>query len=150
MTISCWILFRMRNILHQICRENDSTRFVLDNSFPKTVPFMRWCWKIWWSQRGHVWQYGGALVAGLIRLHARRYTPAPRALTPFHPHARACRRTQKYVIFIVFPRQQCCCEGAPMVCCTYIASLVCVCKVWRTLCSLKIYHYLNQNKSFIY
>ena len=39
---------------------------------------------MWWSQRGCRWQYGGALHAGSVRLHARKHTPArvdPHTLT---------------------------------------------------------------------
>jgi hypothetical protein len=33
--------------------------------------------KMWWSQRDHRRQYGGALLAGLARLHLRKHTLAP-------------------------------------------------------------------------
>jgi hypothetical protein len=35
--------------------------------------------------RGRTWQYGGALRAGLVRLHARKHSPAP-VLPPTHTH----------------------------------------------------------------
>ena len=38
-----------------------------------------------------IWQYGGALHAGLVTLHARKYAPAP-VHPPTHTH------TQKYVL----------------------------------------------------
>jgi len=36
----------MRNVSDKICRENQSTHFVLCNIFSKTVPFVRKCEKI--------------------------------------------------------------------------------------------------------
>ena len=42
MTISLFILLRMRNVLDLICRENQNTHFVFNNfSFSKIVLFMR-------------------------------------------------------------------------------------------------------------
>jgi hypothetical protein len=41
--------------------------------------------RTWWSQRGRRWQCGGALPAGLVRLHARKHTSS--SVHP-HPHAR--------------------------------------------------------------
>jgi hypothetical protein len=62
------------------------------------VPFKRWCWKIWWSQRDCRWQNGGALHVGLVRLHPHKHTPAPSIQPPIHPHththARACTHAQ--------------------------------------------------------
>jgi hypothetical protein len=48
---------------------------------PKIVSFMTKCRKMWLSQRGRRWKNGGALYDGLVRLHARKHTPAP-----VHPH----------------------------------------------------------------
>ena len=36
---------------------------------------------MWWSPRGRRWQYGRASHVGLVRLHARKHTPAS-----VHPH----------------------------------------------------------------
>jgi hypothetical protein len=41
MTISCRILFRMRNVLDKSCGENQNIYFILNNIFPKIVPFIR-------------------------------------------------------------------------------------------------------------
>ena len=42
MTISRWILLRMRNILNIRCRESENTYFnMFSNFFPKILPFMR-------------------------------------------------------------------------------------------------------------
>jgi hypothetical protein len=89
-------------------------------NFPKILPFMRSCRKIWRRQMGRRWKYGGALPAGLVRLHARKTlprqcTPPPRPHT--HTHS-------KYVILIAFPRQQCFRERTSVLRYTYIASLV--------------------------
>jgi hypothetical protein len=39
--ISRWILLRMRNVSGKICRENQNTRFIFNNFFPKIMPFVR-------------------------------------------------------------------------------------------------------------
>ena len=41
MTIFRWIIFRMRNVSHKNCRESQNTHFMLNNLFPRVVPFMR-------------------------------------------------------------------------------------------------------------
>ena len=42
MTISRYILLRMRNILDKICRETKNTRLMFNKFFfPKIVPFIR-------------------------------------------------------------------------------------------------------------
>jgi hypothetical protein len=46
--------------LNSFYSEKTKTRFVFNNMFPKIVPFMRLCGKIWWSQRGHGLQYSAA------------------------------------------------------------------------------------------
>jgi hypothetical protein len=64
MTISCWILLRMRNVLNKSYGENQDTHLMFIDFFLTVVPFMRQCQKIWWSQRGHRCQYGGIFNAG--------------------------------------------------------------------------------------
>ena len=46
----------MRCVLDEGCRENRNTDFMFCNFFPKIVPFMTYCRKMLWSQRGHRWQ----------------------------------------------------------------------------------------------
>ena len=101
MVICRWFLRRMRNVFNKLCRENQNTHFMFSNFFPKFVPFEKIA-RIWWSQRGRRWQYGGALHAAWVRLHARKHKPAP-----VHPYADACThpRARAHVI-IAFPRQQ--------------------------------------------
>jgi len=43
--ISCWIIFRIRNVSDKICTENQTTHFVFSYFSPKIVPFMRTCGK---------------------------------------------------------------------------------------------------------
>ena len=73
MTISRWILLRMRNVLDKSCRENQNTHFTLSYVFPKIAPFMRYVEKYdkaWGPQMTS--QYGVyAWHAGWARLHAR-------------------------------------------------------------------------------
>ena len=91
MTISRWIILRMKNVSNKSCRENQNTHFIFSNFFPKIVPFMRQCRKMWWSQRGHKWRHNIVQKrcmlekGGKTRVHARTHN--------------------KYVIFIAFTRQ---------------------------------------------
>jgi hypothetical protein len=88
-TISRWIILRMRNGLDKICRENKNTHFMFNNFFPKIVPFMR-CREIWWKLRGHKWQYGACVLhAGYDHTHAHMHT-----LTRPDANARAHRSDQ--------------------------------------------------------
>jgi hypothetical protein len=75
----------MTNVSNKSCIENQNTHVMPNNFFPKTVPFIRQCRKMWWNQRHCNWQYGGALHAGLVRLHAHKHT-----LVPMHPHTHIC------------------------------------------------------------
>jgi hypothetical protein len=55
---TCWILPRMRKMFQTKVVEKFKTRiFCSVTSFLKIVPFVRWCWKIWYSQSGLRWQY---------------------------------------------------------------------------------------------
>ena len=78
----------MRNVSHQNCRENQNARFMFNNFFPKIVPFLRQCGKIWWSRRGHKWQYNSAHALGLLDNQGYRHTHS------------------KYVTLRALPRQQ--------------------------------------------
>ena len=103
MTISRRIPQRMRNDSNKSCRQNQNTHFKFSNVFPKIVPFMRSCRKVWWKQRRCKWQYSRALHAGVARAHERKHTPAlvhPHTHTCTHTHklTRVHLRTQKYVI----------------------------------------------------
>ena len=76
MTISRWLLLRMRNVSYKYCRENQDTHCMY-----------RAIYEIMWSsQRRCKRQYGGALYSLSVRLHWRKHTPAlMHART--HPHA---------------------------------------------------------------
>ena len=74
MTVSRWILFRMNSIIDTRCRQNQ-THFIFNKVFPpKIVPFMRWCQKMWWSQRGRRWQH--ILSRARCVLYKQGYTRA--------------------------------------------------------------------------
>jgi len=47
MAISRSIVLRTETVLDKICRENENTDFTYQNVFPKIVPFMRSCGRIW-------------------------------------------------------------------------------------------------------
>ena len=79
--------------------------FIFYNWFPKVVPFMRECGKIWWSQWGRRWQYDGALRAALVKATSSQAHARARAPTPTNAPGRARARmhqipkpshTQKY------------------------------------------------------
>ena len=74
-------------------------------------------------------QCGGALHAGLLRLHARKHTTATLHLPPSHTHT----HTHKYVVLIAFAHQQWFRERFSVLRCTYIGCLVC----W-TLCGTEM------------
>ena len=40
MTISCWMIFRMRNVSNRSCRANQNTHFIFSNFFPKVDEIM--------------------------------------------------------------------------------------------------------------
>jgi hypothetical protein len=64
------ILLRMRNVSDKSSRENQNTHFVLNNLFPKIVPFVCKWGKTFQCERSHTWQYGTcAFHAGYLRLH---------------------------------------------------------------------------------
>ena len=130
MTICRLIFFRMRNVSDKSCRENQNTHFVLNNFFPKIVRVMRECGIVLWSQRGRRWQYGGAMNAGLVRLHMRTHRPAPMQPHPHtHTSARARARTGTHShtraevcnsLLVACPRQQWFRERA------WMASFMCI------------------------
>ena len=55
--ISCWILLCMRNISDKSCREEQIKTHISYSitSFPKIMPFMGCCGKMWYNQTGHTW-----------------------------------------------------------------------------------------------
>jgi hypothetical protein len=88
MTVSRWILLVMINVSNKSCRDIQNTHFVFSNflCLRKSCRLWRKCRKLWCSQRGRRWQYGGALHNGLVRLHTRKHTPAPLQPRPLsHP-----------------------------------------------------------------
>ena len=105
-----------------------------------SVTFFRKTWLLWdnvekyGGARGGGWSYGGALRAGLLRLHARKHKPRPiptptntRAYTHTHSPTRALMHVhthiQKYIILIAFPLQQWLRERALILRYTYTDSL---------------------------
>ena len=77
MIISREIRLRMRNVSDKICKENQNTHFVFNNSPlppPKIVPFVRKCGKIWYSRAGHRWQYTTAHAYCTLHTLGYRHT----------------------------------------------------------------------------
>ena len=56
------IIIRIKNVSDESCTENQNTHFIFSNLFPRIVPFMSWCGKIWYSRTAHRWQYNTAHV----------------------------------------------------------------------------------------
>ena len=88
MTISRWILLKMRNVSEKRCRENQNTHFMISKVFPTITPFMRSFRKIWWRQRPQMTSQCGAdaLHAGKAKLRARTACKRPRAQVTTHTH----------------------------------------------------------------
>jgi hypothetical protein len=96
MTISRWILRSTRNVLDKSCRENKNTLLC-------STTFFRQSCHLWdnvekrGEAKGRRWQYGGALRAGLVRLHVRKHTPAPvHQYLHSHTHQRARTHTHTH------------------------------------------------------
>jgi hypothetical protein len=58
--IASWVIFGIRTVSDNSCRENQNTNFMFSNPFPRIVPFMRWCENVWYSQTVHRWKYDTA------------------------------------------------------------------------------------------
>jgi hypothetical protein len=100
----------LRNVFGGSCRENQNTHFMFNNFFfRKSCRLWNNVEKMWWSQRGHKWQYNMANA---------RYMLDKQGYTRTRPH------TEKYVILIAFPRQQWFRERASVLRYTYIACVV--------------------------
>ena len=127
MTISRWIILRMRNVSNKSCRENQNT-FCIQRLFNRIT-----C-RLW----GMVEKYGGARenahnMAYWIskrtrsqthaRLHANTHART-HAQTHTHMLTNARTHAEKYVILIAFPQQQWLRERVSVMRYTYIACLV--------------------------
>ena len=102
--------------------------FMFHNFFPKIVPFIRRCRKMWWSQRPQmtIWRCVECQISTATRAQTRdraiatttASTRIQRARTHTHIH------TQKYVTLIAFPQQQWFHKRASTLRFTYIACLL--------------------------
>jgi hypothetical protein len=63
--ISCSIPLTKKNGSDKSSREIQNTHFMF-KFFPKTVPFMKSCRKLWQSQTGPRWQYNMGYVLGML------------------------------------------------------------------------------------
>jgi hypothetical protein len=86
MTISGWILLRMRTVSDKNCRKNHNIHFMFSDFFPKIVPLKKQCRKIWRRKKSQ----NDKMVA-LCLLYKWRYTRAQahtsaRATTHPPPH----------------------------------------------------------------
>ena len=78
MTISRWIFLEWE-MFQKRCRENQNTHLTFSNFFPKIVPFMRECRKIWWSQQRQMakWRRVACWISKTTRAHAHTHALAP-------------------------------------------------------------------------
>jgi hypothetical protein len=121
MTISRWIILRMKNVLNKICRENKSAHFTFNTFF---------------SKRCHLWdnveKYGGVrrsrhdVTIWRIRFSCW-ISKAACAHAPWHTHALASAHIHKYAVFIAFPQQKLLRERASLLRYTYTVSVVNFC-----------------------
>ena len=102
MTISRWILLKIKNVPNKSCRENQHTHFTFDNFFPpKIVLFMTNVEKHSAASRGHKWRHN--TVHSCCMLDKQGYTRAnnctrqrARARARTHTHACTHPRTLSY------------------------------------------------------
>jgi hypothetical protein len=117
MTISGWILSKMRNVSNKNYRENQNTHFMFSNFFFNIKSCRLW---------DNVEKYGATRGTIDDNRHMRFtcwVSKAKGAHTRLrtHPHARIDADTHKYVIFTSFPRQQWFLDSASLLRYTYIA-----------------------------
>jgi hypothetical protein len=135
MTISLWILLRMRNVSNIICRENQNTRFMFSNFFRKSC--------LLWNdvgKNGGAWDttddnmaHAPCMLDKQGYIHAStRPCPCAHPPPPTHTHiTHMCKHIQKYAILTVFPQQQWFLVCASVLRYTNIACLVFSC--WKFL-----------------
>ena len=99
MTISCWILLRMRNVSNKSCREHKSTHFMFNNFFSEIYAIYEIVSKnVLEPERPQMSVWWRSMCA-----HTHTHTCTPTCVcAPACTHARACKR-EKYVTFIAFP-----------------------------------------------
>ena len=90
------ILLKIRNVLDKVCRENQNTRFIFSNCFPKIVPL-----------RDNLEKYGRPRVSTCGNIIWRTHVACwiPKATS-----------TRSEVIIIAFLWQQCSRESASILC----------------------------------
>ena len=100
MTISRWILLRIRNVLNKTCRENQNTHFMFYNFLPKIMLLVKSCRQIWWKHRRYKWRN---MTHTLCKLDKQGHTSG-RARPFTHPRppapARMRKHTDKYVVLL--------------------------------------------------
>jgi hypothetical protein len=103
MTISRWILLRIRNAANKSCRENQNTHFIFDNFSPENCAIYDNVEKYSAANRSHKWRHN--TVHSRFMLDKQGYTRAnnctrqrARARARAHTHTHACthRRTLSY------------------------------------------------------
>jgi hypothetical protein len=101
-TISRWILLRMRNVSNKSCRENQNTYFMFSNFFPRVVPFMT------------MWEICAEDIEAVDNMVTARGILISKA-------TRSQAHTPTYVV--AFPRQQWFRESALVLRHTYVPSI---------------------------
>jgi len=74
----------MKNVPDKSCGENQNTHFMFNNHFlRKTMPFMRWCGKIFYSRTDQRQKYGALHAGYLIAYPQRQYLCASHIVFDF-------------------------------------------------------------------
>ena len=118
MTVSRWIILRMRNVSDKCCRGNQNTHYYVEQLFFFENPVI---YEIMLKKLGR----SGALRAAQIRLHALKHTPAP-----VHQYTQFCN-TFSLSLHQWFR------ERASVLRCTYILSHYEFCVTLRPVRSLR-------------
>ena len=88
-TISRWIILRIRNVSSTSCRENQNTHFMFSDFFQKILPFVIMSINMVEPERPQM-TICGALHAGLVRQHAPSTHSHPLTHTNTHTQTEIC------------------------------------------------------------
>ena len=148
MTISCWIILRIRTVSDRSCRENQNTHVTFNNAVPKSHCLWDNVEKFGGDGEAEDddkasahWVSGkGRYTRARVRIHSNaRLHKRTRAHKYTHTHPCARLHTQKCVILISFSRQQWFREYPSVLSYTYTDSLVRLLDFleWYLKCALK-------------
>jgi hypothetical protein len=108
MKISCWILLRMRHVVHRVVEKIETHILCL-------ITYFRESWSSWYSEEkyGRTWQVWDENITLRMRFACWITTAPTHTHTPTlthsltRTHIRIHTHTQNYVIIVAFPGQNC-------------------------------------------